>query len=68
MKQPYFSYDREALAASPKIPLKIMADNAAVFEEMAAEMADTIEANNAKGKKTVFICPVGPVGQYPYFV
>lgn len=68
MKQPYFSYDREALAASPKIPLKIMADNAAVFKEMAAEMADTIEANNAEGKKTVFICPVGPVGQYPYFV
>lgn len=23
---------------------------------------------NEKGEKTVFICPVGPVGQYPYFV
>ena len=24
--------------------------------------------HNEKGEKTVFICPVGPVGQYPYFV
>ena len=35
---------------------------------MADEMADTIVEHNAKGEKTVFICPVGPVGQYPYFV
>ena len=29
---------------------------------------NTIKAHNAAGKKTVFICPVGPVGQYPIFV
>ena len=26
------------------------------------------EENNARGDKTVYICPVGPVGQYPIFV
>ena len=45
--------------------LIIMKDNAEVFKSMADEMADTIVEHNAKGEKTVFICPVGPVGQYP---
>ena len=35
---------------------------------MAVEMVDEIKKHNEKGEKTVFICPVGPVGQYPYFV
>ena len=43
-------------------------DNAAVFKQMAEQMAEEIKAHNAEGKHTVFICPVGPVGQYPYFV
>ena len=46
----------------------VMEDNAAVFQSMAEEMTEEIKKNNAEGKKTVFICPVGPVGQYPYFV
>lgn len=32
------------------------------------EMVNEIEKNNAAGRRTVFICPVGPVGQYPIFV
>ncbi|MCI8442961.1 MAG: glucosamine-6-phosphate isomerase [Provencibacterium sp.] len=68
MNKPYFAYDRQALLSAPKIPLEILADNAAVFQAMADEMADTIEENNAAGKKSVFICPVGPTGQYPYLV
>ncbi|MBR6790198.1 MAG: glucosamine-6-phosphate isomerase [Oscillospiraceae bacterium] len=68
MKQPYFSYDRAELLASPKIPLVILSDSEAAFTDMAREMADTIEWNNAAGKRTVFILPVGPVGQYPIFV
>lgn len=68
MNKPYFSYSREALLASPKIPLEILADNAAVFQAMADEMADTIAENNAAGRRSVFICPVGPTGQYPCFV
>ncbi len=35
---------------------------------MALDMINHIKANNAAGKETVFICPVGPVGQYPIFV
>ena len=31
-------------------------------------MVSAIRANHAAGKPTVFICPVGPVGQYPIFV
>ena len=39
-----------------------------MFYELALEMVNTIKAHNAEGEKTVFICPVGPVGQYPIFV
>ena len=69
MKHEYYQYyAEEILSKGPKFPLIIMKDNAEVFKSMADEMADTIVEHNAKGEKTVFICPVGPVGQYPYFV
>ncbi len=64
----YYYYTKEELLKNPKIPLIVMEDNAAVFRSIAQEMADEIERKNALGEKTVFICPVGPVGQYPYFV
>jgi glucosamine-6-phosphate deaminase len=38
-----------------------------MMEEIAELMAAAIEENNAKGEKTVIICPVGPIGQYPIF-
>lgn len=68
MRHEYYYYSREQLLAAPKLPITVMADNAAVFQTMAQEMADEIRRKNALGEKTVFICPVGPVGQYPYFV
>ena len=68
MRHEYYSYNKEQLLASPKLPVTIMADNAAVFQTMAQEMAEEIKRKNALGEATVFICPVGPVGQYPYFV
>lgn len=69
MKHEYYQYSKEELTGNhPKFPVIVMADNAEVFQSMAQEMIETIEAHNAKGEKTVFICPVGPVGQYPYFV
>ena len=64
----YYYYTKEELLKSPKIPLIVMEDNTVVFQSIAQEMADEIERKNALGEKTVFICPVGPVGQYPYFV
>lgn len=68
MKHPFFTYDRAELLSAPKIPLRILPDSGAAFADMALEMADTIERNNLAGKRTVFIVPVGPVGQYPIFV
>ncbi len=52
----------------PKLPVVVMEDNAAVFQSMAQEMVQEIKENNRRDRRTVFICPVGPVGQYPYFV
>ena len=68
MRHDYYYYDREQLLAAPKVPIEVLADNAAVFQAMAREMADEIRRKNTLGETTVFICPVGPVGQYPYFV
>lgn len=68
-KHEYYTYTKEELLnKGAKLPVIVMEDNAAVFQSMAEEMAEEIKKNNAEGKKTVFICPVGPVGQYPYFV
>lgn len=68
MRHEYYSFNKERLLASPKIPMEVLADKPTVFAKIAQEMADAISENNAAGKTTVFICPVGPVGQYPYFV
>lgn len=68
MRHEYYDYNKEQLLANPKIPMEVMADKPTVFRAIAREMADEIKARNAAGTKTVFICPVGPIGQYPYFV
>lgn len=68
MKNKFYFYNKEELLTNPKLPLQCMEDNAAVFKTMAHEMVEIITKNNASGKHTVMICPVGPVGQYPYFV
>ena len=64
----YYQYDAQQLMAAPKIPLQCMADNETVFRAMADEMIDIIQAKAAAGQTCVLICPVGPVGQYPFFV
>lgn len=68
MKHDYYYYNKEELMAAPKIPMEVMEDQPTVFKAIAREMADEIKRKNELGEKTVFICPVGPVGQYPYFV
>ena len=68
MRHDYYYYNKEELLRDPKIPLIVMDDNQQVFKSMADEMVEEIKRKNALGKTTVFICPVGPVGQYPYFV
>lgn len=68
MKHEYYAYTKEQLLENPKMPLYCLKDNAEVFRQMAQQMVDEIEKNNLAGRHTVFICPVGPVGQYPCFV
>ncbi|MDD6056749.1 MAG: glucosamine-6-phosphate isomerase [Clostridiales bacterium] len=68
MKHDYYYYSKEELLKAPKIPVIVMQDNAAVFRSMAEEMIEEIERKEKHRENTVFICPVGPVGQYPYFV
>lgn len=67
MDRKYYSYPADRLCEG-RIPVSLHSSSEDVFRTMAEEMASTIEANNSKGEKTVFIVPVGPVGQYPYFV
>lgn len=64
----YYQISAQDLGKEAKIPLVKLGDSGEVFYEMALEMVQTIRQHNAEGKKTVFICPVGPVGQYPIFV
>lgn len=68
MFESYFRIPAEELGEGARIPLKKLGDSGEVFYEMALEMVGEIEKNNAAGRRTVFICPVGPVGQYPIFV
>ncbi len=64
MKSTYYCSSEEFLKNS-KIPARVMKTEADMMEEIAEMMASTVEANNKKGDKTVIICPVGPIGQYP---
>ncbi len=68
MGKAYYQYTLEQLMEHSRIPLVCQEDNGAVFAAMAKEMAQTIQENNARGRRSVFIVPVGPVGQYGYFV
>lgn len=64
----YMYYNEQELGVNTKIPIVKLGDSGEVFYEIALDMITTIEQNNRNNKKTVFICPVGPVGQYPIFV
>ncbi len=48
--------------------LKLFADCDGIHRQIADDMADFIIAQNAKGEFSRFILPVGPVGQYPFFL
>ncbi|MFH5834750.1 glucosamine-6-phosphate isomerase [Proteiniclasticum sp. C24MP] len=64
----YINYGKEKLLAAPKIPLIVMETDKDIFKAMADEMVEIINRNNDSGTPSVFIVPVGPTGQYPYFV
>jgi glucosamine-6-phosphate deaminase len=48
--------------------LVIVKDIDTLHQQFAKTIAGEIEANNAKGRTTKLILPVGPVGQYPILV
>ncbi len=64
----YYRIPEEEVIRLSKIPIFRMENQASVFYKMALEMAETIEARNGEGKRTVYILPYGPTGQYPFFV
>ena len=49
------------------IDFKVVENEWDVYFDMALVMLDEIMKNNAAGKKTVMIVPVGPTQQYPIF-
>lgn len=64
----YYQITAQNLGKDAKIPILKLGDSGEVFYEMALEMVNCIQENQKNGKPTAFICPVGPVGQYPIFV
>ncbi len=64
----YYSIPKDKLGTDSKIPMEILSSSEEVYSKMALEMVETIEEHNEAGEKTVFILPVGPMGQYPIFV
>lgn len=56
----------EEFSKNSKIPFRVMEKEEDMYQEIARLMADTIKANGEE--KTVIICPVGPIMQYPVFV
>ncbi len=56
------------LGAGVDIPVVVVKDDELLSVHFARAMADEIEKNNKSDKKTNFILPVGPKGQYKYFV
>ncbi|MDO5047806.1 MAG: glucosamine-6-phosphate isomerase [Anaerococcus sp.] len=64
----YFNIGKEELGENSSLPLLKLGESGEVFYEIALRMVKEIEKNNEKGENTVFIVPVGPVGQYPIFV
>lgn len=64
----YYKLSPEELGKDARLPILKVGDSGEAFYELAREMTDTIRAHNSRGERTVFIVPVGPVGQYPIFV
>ncbi len=67
MDHSFFQKESTELTKGNKVGVKTLGDSGEVFYEIAKEMVQTIKDNNKTEKKTVFIIPVGPVGQYPIF-
>ena len=62
-----YTCSSEEFMQNKRMPVRIMETEQSMYEEIAQIMLDTIKEKNAKGEKTLIICPVGPIMQYPVF-
>ena len=62
--QTYENVNADELLKKSKIPLEIVETEDDIYYHMALDMVSHVIANNKQGKNTVFIVPVGPIGQY----
>ncbi|MBO5370050.1 MAG: glucosamine-6-phosphate isomerase [Clostridia bacterium] len=62
-----YTCSSEEFMQNKRMPVRIMETEQSMYEEIAQIMVDTIKEKNAKGEKTLIICPVGPIMQYPVF-
>ena len=60
----YEQITQEQLGKGSPIQLEIVDTEEDLYYHMAMDMFDRITANNINGKRSVFIVPVGPIGQY----
>lgn len=66
--EPILSIPAENLAAASKVQFKLVQDLEHLYQHFARCIAEEIRTNNAIGKPTRLILPVGPIGQYPFLV
>lgn len=63
----YHTITKEQLGINSPIKLEIAGSEQDIYNHMANDMTERIEYNNSINKATVFIVPVGPIGQYRIF-
>ncbi|MCX7027483.1 MAG: glucosamine-6-phosphate isomerase [Spirochaetes bacterium] len=63
----YEDIPAEKLGVGCPIAVEIVDEEIDLYWAIALDMAERVRVNNAKGQATVFIVPVGPVGQYRRF-
>jgi glucosamine-6-phosphate deaminase len=63
-----FSIPPERLGKGTRIKVEILETEDDIYHDFARVMFNEIGKNNASGRPTVFILPVGPVGQYKRLV
>ena len=61
-------YEREIVPGAAPVPVEIVETDIDLYYHIALALYLEIEKNNAAGKNSVFILPVGPVYQYRRFV
>ncbi len=61
----YYRIRKEELGLNAAIPVSVLGQAGEVFYEAALAILSEIEEKNARGRRSVFIVPVGPTGQYP---